>query len=406
MIEELLRRFARENFGHANYVPVLHGHSETAKPLSLIFKRKRSIWKRPFAKDEMIILPGLENFVSSDCEKEYLEAVKLKVIEEQVIEKGKTAPVERKKEFGFDFGHVGGIKLSADDNVGDLLLGRVREEYILDPDLRGILSSAVLDADKMIPYQDQDLFLITSVVYSENFEFVDERVRKMEFEGGLKLPLEFSEVLKSKLHGNYKQTLTPPGVAKRNVWGPILYSHCRVQYSQKTKKLEITKGKFVGKCKPTRHMTVDQELQDDSDSDYEDNKIDDVDDENGQIPDVVVADDIFLDDFTDQDMRNIEGIYKNVLMKTKSREKQKALVKKYLGWFENLLADDKILLNEPLTSNDCLFLRSLLVSALPGQDTLDFTEVKRAEIHGCGFILKLLDELSDEEWKELGIPSN
>ena len=85
----------------------------------------------------------------------------------------------RKKEFGFDFGHVGGIKLSADDNVGDLLLGRVRQEYILDPDLRGILSSAVLDADKMIPYQDQDLFLITSVVYSENFEFVDKRVRKV-----------------------------------------------------------------------------------------------------------------------------------------------------------------------------------------------------------------------------------
>ena len=85
----------------------------------------------------------------------------------------------RKKEFGFDFGHFGGIKLIADDNLGDLLLGRVRQEYILDPDIRGILSSAVLDADKMIPYQDQDLFLITSVVYSEKFEVVDERVRKV-----------------------------------------------------------------------------------------------------------------------------------------------------------------------------------------------------------------------------------
>ena len=54
------------------------------------------------------------------------------------------------------------------------------------------------------------------------------------------------------------------------------------------------KGKFVGKCKPTRHMTFDQELQDDSDSDDEDNNIDDADDEDGQIPDVVVADDILL----------------------------------------------------------------------------------------------------------------
>ena len=51
----------------------------------------------------------------------------------------------------------------------------------------------------------------------------------------------------------------------------------------------------------------------------------------------------------------------------------------------------KILLDEPLTSNDCTFLRNLYVVALPDQDTLDFTKVKKAEIHGCGFILKLLD---------------
>ena len=55
----------------------------------------------------------------------------------------------------------------------------------------------------------------------------------------------------------------------------------------------------------------------------------------------------------------------------------------------------KIILDKPLTSNDCPFLRSFFVTALPGQDTLDFTEVKRAEIHGCGFILKLLD---GESW--------
>ena len=55
----------------------------------------------------------------------------------------------------------------------DLQLGRVGQKYILDPDLRGILSCAVLDADKMTPYQDQELFLITSVVYSEKFEVVE-----------------------------------------------------------------------------------------------------------------------------------------------------------------------------------------------------------------------------------------
>ncbi|XP_067035701.1 uncharacterized protein [Acropora muricata] len=407
MIEELLRKFSRENFDDANYMPLLHGHSETAKPLSLIIKRKRPIWKRPFAKDEMTFLAGLEKYVSSDCEKEYQKAIKLKMKQEQLIEKVKTAPVDSEIDIGVGVGAMADIKLIADDNLGDLLLGSVRQEYILDPDLRGLLSIAVLDADKMIAYQDHELLLITSVVYSEKFEVVGERGRMRQLESAVNPPSELPEIFKSKIHAKYKATSTPAGVAKRNVWGPILFTYCPVQYSQKTKKLEIMKGKFVGKCKPTRHMTVDQEFQDDPDSDYEDNKIDDVDDENGQIPDVVLADDIFLDDFTDKDNENIERIYKNVLMTTKSRAQQKALVKKYLGWFENLLADNKmkIILKEPLNINDCTFLRSLFVPALPGQDTLDFTKVKRAEIHRCGFIFKLLDELSDEEWKELGMQS-
>ena len=67
----------------------------------------------------------------------------------------------------------------ADENLGDILLGRVRQEYIVDPDLRGILSGAVLDADKMIAYQDHELLLITSVVYSEKFVVVGEREQKV-----------------------------------------------------------------------------------------------------------------------------------------------------------------------------------------------------------------------------------
>lgn len=63
--------------------------------------------------------------------------------------------------------------------------------------------------------------------------------------------------------------------------------------------------------------------------------------------------------------------------------------------FEHFLADDKIKIlldhRQKLTSNDCTFLRSLNVAALPDQDTLDFTKVKKLEIHACGFVLKLLD---------------
>ena len=122
----------------------------------------------------------------------------------------------------------------------------------------------------------------------------------MEFDCSVELPMELSEVLKSKLHGNYKQTLTPPGVAKRNVWGPILFKHCRVQYSQETRKLEIMKGEFVGTSRATRHLDKDLNCKDDAfisdvdDEEGEGNNFDDVDDEDGQVPSVVVADDIFL----------------------------------------------------------------------------------------------------------------
>ena len=37
----------------------------------------------------------------------------------------------------------------------------------------------------------------------------------------------------------------------------------------------------------------------------------------------------------------------------------------------------------------------LYIPAFPGQDTLNFTKVKKAEIHGSGFTLKLLD---GENW--------
>jgi len=404
MIEELLRKFSQENFDDANYVPILNGYSETTKPLSLIIKRKRSLWKRPFAKDEIIILAGLEEYVSNDCEKEYLEAVKLKIIEEQVMEKGSNTPVDSHMEIDLGLADVGEIKLTADDNLGDLQLGRVREEYILDPDLRGILSCAVLDADKMIVYEDRELFLTTSVVYSENVEVVRKRMQESDTNAGFQPPSQLSKVLKSKLNGKYKETLTPPGVTKRKAWGPILFKYCRVLYNKETKKLEIMKGEFVGKCKPMSHTSFVEKLKYEQDP-FND---DDEEDDDGQLSADVVADNILPDDFTDQDMKNIERIFKNVLMTTKSREQQKALVKKYLRWFEEYLTADKmkILLDEPLTSNDCTFLQSLNVAAMPDQQLLDFTKVKKAEIHGCGFILKLIDELSEEEWEELEIPSS
>ena len=78
-----------------------------------------------------------------------------------------------------DGAHFGGANLTVDVNLGDLQLGRVREEYILDPDLRDILSVAEVDPNKMIPHRDRELFLITSVVNSEKFEVVGKRKREV-----------------------------------------------------------------------------------------------------------------------------------------------------------------------------------------------------------------------------------
>ena len=97
MIEKLLKKFAKENFGDANFLPLLHGHSKTAKPLALLVKRKRSIWKRPFRKKEIIILDGLEKYVDSN-ENDFLKDVKSKIKKEQLIEKGSDAPAAR---YGF-----------------------------------------------------------------------------------------------------------------------------------------------------------------------------------------------------------------------------------------------------------------------------------------------------------------
>ena len=98
MIEELLRRFAQENFNN-DYVPVLPGQSRIANPLSLMIKQKRPIWKIPFAKDELTILAGLEKYVSSGSESWYREAVSSKISKDQRMEKGRDDPVNRYKDF-------------------------------------------------------------------------------------------------------------------------------------------------------------------------------------------------------------------------------------------------------------------------------------------------------------------
>jgi len=84
MIANSLRRFAQENFSD-KYFPILHGETSNVKPLALVVKQRRSIWKRPFAKLEMVILAGLESYVESGAGKSFLESVKSKITKEEFL---------------------------------------------------------------------------------------------------------------------------------------------------------------------------------------------------------------------------------------------------------------------------------------------------------------------------------
>ena len=95
MFGDLLRKFARENFGDDKYLPVLHGETTITKPLALVIKRPRSIWKRPFAKQEITTLDLLEKYIVGDCRDTYVDDLKSKLIQEEVLEKGKNTPAAR-----------------------------------------------------------------------------------------------------------------------------------------------------------------------------------------------------------------------------------------------------------------------------------------------------------------------
>ena len=74
MLEKSLLKFAAENFSD-KYCACLHGEINRIKPLALIVKRHRSMFKRPFGKHELIILEGLEKYVEGKGGEELCKAL-------------------------------------------------------------------------------------------------------------------------------------------------------------------------------------------------------------------------------------------------------------------------------------------------------------------------------------------
>ena len=78
MIEEAIRKFARENFSH-KYFPVLLGESDKIQPLALVVKKHRSIFKRPLAKSEIVILDGFDRYAENGAQKAVCESISSKM---------------------------------------------------------------------------------------------------------------------------------------------------------------------------------------------------------------------------------------------------------------------------------------------------------------------------------------
>lgn len=95
-IEEVLRAFAEQNFAGSNYYPVTHGEPKWIKPLVVMVKKKKSVFKRPFAKSELIAIGALDNYIVKDKRKEFTEAVNstllkkgnLKIVEDDAENEG------------------------------------------------------------------------------------------------------------------------------------------------------------------------------------------------------------------------------------------------------------------------------------------------------------------------------
>ncbi|KAJ7394053.1 hypothetical protein OS493_003726 [Desmophyllum pertusum] len=268
-------------------------------------------------------------------------------------------------------------------------LGKLSQRYIDDPDLRGILTKAELDTNKMKAFEDQKLLLITSVIHSDKFELQGERMQ--EAEGGAELqenPI-FKILKPSKIH--YKGTYIPPEMATRTSKGPFLFKCNHVEYNDELNRLEIKKGEFVGKTiQVHRDAGHDQE----EDAEYNDTLVD-LDTDKTDSPVLILI-------RTDHDKLD-RIIKKEVLAATDKRAGRKAHVSKYLNWFSDALISDenKLLLDEPLTSEDCQFLRAVYLPCSLNSTVLDLTSLKKKEIQAYAIVFKKLHDLPEEKLNDL-----
>ncbi|KAL9985265.1 hypothetical protein ACROYT_G007645 [Oculina patagonica] len=247
MVEKALLRFGEENF-RDKYYASLHDEPDRITPLALAVKKHRSVFTRPFAKSKLVILEGLVIFMESKGKEEFCEALNAMITEEELVMQGKLSLGASSKELGVEVSQQMEVTVKTHEDFRDVQLGKLYQSYITDPDIRGLLAEkASLDDKKMEPYEDDDLYLITSVIYSDKLEVTGDKMDENELAAALAPSPKSAEVLSSLVNARYKGTSIPPGVAARNIRGPLLFKCCHATYNKETRRLEIPKGEYIGK---------------------------------------------------------------------------------------------------------------------------------------------------------------
>ncbi|XP_078357894.1 uncharacterized protein LOC144642722 [Oculina patagonica] len=389
MIRQLLQTIAEENFEDEHY-PVLHGASTSdVKPFVLMVKKQRPIYKRPFKKSEFKLIAGLDNYVKEDKKEEFFKAVNSKKqtqdnldIDEYDEEDGQAKSYT---EVGLKAANMveGKLKISCD--FGKLELGKLDEEYFNDPGMNSILQETELDTKQMTRFENAELRLIYSVIYSERFELKGKKQYEVAGEAGFNVPVSIVPPLKAKAKANVKKKTVLPKGATRNTRGPVYFKCVRVDYDKENGRLKLPEDEFLGK-------SVHRAIGDEKDKEYNETTLTFENEEN---------------DLTDEDFKKLDIIKESVLMSAESREKRKERVKKYLSWFEEALSTGKKKLilsdDKPLTPEDRDFLQSIYVSAPPGnRSVVDLPNgFDTDKIQGYVIVLKLINDLSDEQWDEI-----
>lgn len=79
------------------------------------------------------------------------------------------------RQFGVDISGEMEVTVKLYEDLGDLGLGKLSQKYITDLDIRGLLYTTALDVRKIQPYDEDKLYLITSLIYSEKLELTGTR---------------------------------------------------------------------------------------------------------------------------------------------------------------------------------------------------------------------------------------